>query len=89
MKMWDLVEPSPNVNPVSCKRVVKIKWNSVNSIDHFKTTVVVQRFSQEEGFHFEDVFFRIMQYNTSFTFTSGYFGSLTSSNVCYYCLIKW
>ena len=53
---WDLVDLPPNKSVVGCKWVFKIKTRSDESIERYKTRLVVKGFTQENGTDYEETF---------------------------------
>lgn len=53
---WDLVSKPPDVQPVSCKWVFRIKRKTDGSIDRYKARLVARGFSQKYGEDYEETF---------------------------------
>ena len=56
MGTWELVEPPPGCNIITCKWVYKTKHNADGSVQRHKGRLVAQGFMQIEGVDYEEVF---------------------------------
>ena len=48
-EVWDLVKLPEGWKPVSCKWVIKSKWNSDRVLEGYKDRLVAQGFTQKHG----------------------------------------
>lgn len=53
---WTIVDLPPNIKPIGCKWVYKIKHNSDGSIERFKARLVSKGYNQIKGFDYSDTF---------------------------------
>ena len=53
---WNLVEPPPNVTPIGCKWVFRIKRHPDGSIQKYKARLVAKGFHQKKGLDYDQVF---------------------------------
>lgn len=53
---WELVLCTPLQNPVGCKWVFRIKYNSDGSISHYKARLVAKGYHQVPGYDYSDTF---------------------------------
>ena len=63
-KTWDLVDLPDGANLVGCKWVFKTKRKADGEIDKFKSRLVAQGYSQEEGVDFDEVFAPVAKYKS-------------------------
>ena len=63
-KTWDLVDLPDRANLVGCKWVFKTKRRADGEIDKFKSRLVAQGYSQEEGVDFDEVFAPVAKYKS-------------------------
>ena len=61
---WDLVPLPDNKNVVGCKWIFKVKRKADNTIDRFKARLVAQRYTQEQGVDFNEVFAPVARFTT-------------------------
>ena len=53
---WDLVPLPPQVTPITCNWVYKIKTRSDGSLEHYKARLVARGFLQEQGRDYDETF---------------------------------
>ncbi|KAG8497318.1 hypothetical protein CXB51_008528 [Gossypium anomalum] len=53
---WELVLRPPDVKPISCKWVYKIKYRPNRSVERYKARLVTRGFSQKYGLNYEETF---------------------------------
>jgi hypothetical protein len=63
-KTWKIVDCPPNVKPIGCKWVYRIKYKENGEIDKFKARLVEKGFSQKEGIDYEETFTPTTKWNT-------------------------
>lgn len=61
---WTLEELPNYVNVIPCKRVYKVKKNSEDSVDKFKTRLVAKRLTQQFGVDYEQTFSPVTKLGT-------------------------
>ena len=69
MHTWNLVPLPPDITPVTCKWVYKIKTHSDGSIARYKARLVAQEFSQEYGLNYEETFALVAKITSVRTFS--------------------
>ena len=53
---WTLEDLSPGQNPVSCKWVCRVQYNSDGAIQHYKARLVIRGDLQIKGFNYNETF---------------------------------
>lgn len=53
---WDIVVTPPNVKPIGCKWVYKIKCGPNGEIERYKARLVAKGYSQVEGVDYLETF---------------------------------
>jgi hypothetical protein len=61
---WKLVDFPPDVKPIGCKWVYRIKYKLDKMIDTYKERLVAKVFSQHEGIDYEENFAPTTKWNT-------------------------
>jgi hypothetical protein len=61
--IWKLVDCLPNVKPIGCKWVYRIKYKADGIINKYKERLVAKGFA-EEGTDYEEIFVPIVKLNT-------------------------
>lgn len=61
---WDLIPRPSNSNSVGSKWTFFTKYKENGSIDHFKSRLVAQEFSQIPGFDFSHTFNQVIKFTT-------------------------
>jgi hypothetical protein len=64
---WDLVPLPPNVTPITCKWVYKVKTRSNSSLECYKARLVVRGFQQEYDIDYEETFAPVAHMTTVWT----------------------
>ena len=61
---WKLVDCPPNVKPIGCKWVYRVKYNQNGELDKDKARLVAKGFVQQEGINYEETFAPTAKWNT-------------------------
>lgn len=61
---WEIVDAPPNIKPIGCKWIYKIKFHVDESVERFKALLVVQGYNQIEGINYFDNYFPIAKMTT-------------------------
>jgi len=64
---WDLVRMLPQVTPITCKWVYKIKTRYDGSLERYKAHLVARGFQQEHGRDYDETFAPIAHMTTART----------------------
>jgi len=64
---WDLVLMFPQVTPITCKWVYKIKTHYDGSLERYKAHLVARGFQQEHGRDYDETFAPIAHMTTART----------------------
>ena len=60
---WKLVDLPPNVKPIGCRWIYKIKYHADGSIEIYKSRLVAKGYNQIEGLDYFDTFSSCQAYN--------------------------
>lgn len=55
-RTWDVVDLPPNVKPIKCRWVYKLKFLPTGKVDEFKARLMAKGYTQQAGVDFHDTF---------------------------------
>ena len=61
---WELVERPKENNVITCKWIFKVKRRADGTVDRYKSRLVAQGYSQEEGEDYNDTFAPVARYSS-------------------------
>lgn len=53
---WIIIDLPPNIKPIGCKCVFKIKYKSSGEVKRYKTHLVAKGYSQKEEIDYHEIF---------------------------------
>ena len=61
---WDLVDTSNGVKPIRCNWVYKVKYNTDDSINRYKSRLVAKGYAQQHGINYDEMFASVAKMKT-------------------------
>lgn len=63
-KTWELVDLSPNKQPIRSKWIYKIKCKADGSLEHYKALLIAKGYTQHFGIDYLEIFSPVAQMTT-------------------------
>ena len=61
---WDLVDAPKGVNPIGCRSVYKVKYNTNRSVNRYKAQLVGKGYAHQHGIDYDETFAPVAKMTT-------------------------